>query len=145
MKITICGSMKFAKEMLEAQKSLEQLEHEAIVPIDTQACFENPDLKLNESLEHCAQFSGGIDKDHFDKIADSDAILVLNYPKHGMDGYVGGATLMEIGIARHLNKKIFLLYDVPADEVLRYSLEIRLTNPVILEGDIQRINEFLDR
>jgi hypothetical protein len=140
MKITICGSMVFAKEMLNAKKQLEELGHEAIVPIDVLDCLNNP--SLNESLEHCLSY-GDIDKDHFNKIAASDAILVLNYPKNGLAGYVGGAVLTELGVARHLDKKIFILHELPNEAELRYALEIKIMRPVILNGDIAEINNHL--
>jgi hypothetical protein len=131
----ICGSMAFSKEMLETQKALEQIGHKALVPVDTVECVENPDLNMD--LEHC--ISTQVDKKCFDLIAESDAILVLNYEKNGIKGYVGGATLMEIGIARHLNKKIFLLHELPSEEEQRYSLEIKATEPAILNGDLTKI------
>jgi hypothetical protein len=131
----ICGSMHFSKEMLEAKKVLEGMGHDALVPDDVHDCLENPELNMD--FEHCIRTN--IDKKCFDKIAESDAILVLNYPKNGMNGYVGGATLMEIGLARHLDKKIFLLHDLPSEEQLRYALEIKITNPVVLNGDLSKI------
>jgi len=131
--------MSFAKEMLAAQEQLLQTGHEVLIPIDTQACLENPEL--NESLEHCETFGDiDIDKDHFNKIAESDSILVLNYPKNNLSGYIGGATLMEIAIARHLDKKIYILHPLPSEDALRYVLEIKLTKPIILNGDLKKIN-----
>jgi hypothetical protein len=131
--------MHFAKEMQEAQKNLEALGHQADISPDTQACIENPNLNMD--LEHC--LASNIDKSCFQLIADSDAILVLNYSKNGMNGYVGGATLMEIGLARHLDKKVFILHDLPSEDELRYVLEIKLVRPVILRGDLAKINEHL--
>ena len=130
--------MKLAQEMLEAKKALEKLGHEAIVPIDTAECVENPELQ--DSLDHCENFADiDLDLDHYSKISESDAILVLNYPKYEINGYVGGATLMEIGIARFLNKKIFLLFDVPSENDLRYALEIKLAKPIVIKGDLNKI------
>ena len=97
--------MYFAKEMLEAQKILQELGHIAIVPIDTDDCLQNPELNMD--WEHCHKY-GDIDKDHFNKVAASDAMIVLNYPRNGINGYIGGATLMEIAIARHLNKFTYI-------------------------------------
>lgn len=136
----ICGSMRFAREMLETQKKLAELGHQAMIPGDTLECVENPNLNMD--LEHCA--TTNIDKSCFAQVAQSDAILVLNYPKNGVSGYVGGATLMEIGLARHLDKKIFLLHDLPGENELRYALEIKLTKPIILRGDIAKINLHLE-
>ena len=137
MKIMICGSMTFAKEMLDAKQRLEGMGHDVLITSDAEDCVDNPGLNMD--WVHC--LSKNIDKECFDKIAESDAILVMNYPKDGIDGYVGGATLMEIGLARHFNNKIFLLHDIPSEEDLRYSFEIRLTNPIVLNGDIERIGE----
>lgn len=131
--------MHFAKEMLEAQKILEELGHEALIPCDTHECVENP--HLNMDFEHCVQTN--IDKTCFNKVAESEAILVLNYPKNDLHGYVGGATLMEIGLARHLDKRIFLLHEIPSEEDLRYALEIKITRPTILMGDIRKINHHI--
>ena len=133
--------MHFAQKMLDIKKKLEELGHEIIVPSDTDDCVKNPEL--NESLEHCQNFDGSgidIDKDHFNKIAANEAILVLNYPKNSIEGYVGGATLMEIAIARHFDKKFFLLNPLPSKEDLKYALEIELAKPILLNGDLTKIN-----
>jgi len=130
--------MVFAKEMLTAKEQLEKMGHEVLIPIDTLECLKNP--KLNESIEHCENFSDiDVDLDHFQKVADSDAIIVLNYSKNGLNGYIGGATLMEIAIARHYGKKIFILNELPSEDDIRYVLEIKLTKPTILNGDISNI------
>jgi len=63
----------------------------------------------------------------------------LNYEKDGIKGYVGGATLMEIGLAQYLGKKIFLLYPPPKIEDQRHSIEIQLAKPMILEGNLDLI------
>ena len=136
----ICGSMHFAKEMLQAQKILEELGHHVRVPSDVYECLENPELNMD--FDYCVKTE--IDKKDFQQVADSEAILVLNYPKNGIDGYIGGATLMDIGIARHLGKRIFLLHDIPSENVLRYALEVRITNPTILNGDLKKINQYLE-
>jgi len=129
--------MHFAKEMLDAQKQLEELGHEAIVPIDVLDCLIDP--SLNESIEHCFSY-GDIDKDHFNKIAASDAVLVLNYPKNNIAGYIGGAVLTELGVARHLDKKIFILHNLPSEDDLRYVLEIKVMKPIILNNDLTKIS-----
>jgi len=136
MKLMICGSMYFSKEMLQAKNILEKLGHEVMVPSDVNECLVNP--KLNMDLDYCMKTN--IDKKEFDQVAKSDGIVVLNYDRNNIKGYVGGATLMEIGLARHLNKKIFLLFDPPKEEDLRYALEIKITKPIILNGDLNKIS-----
>lgn len=131
----ICGSMYFAKEMLQAKEILEALGHEVRVPSDVHECIENPNLNMD--LEYCLKTD--IDKKDFDQVAKSEGLVVLNYPKNNIKGYIGGAALMEIGIARHLNKKIFLLYNPPHENDLRYALEVKVTRPIILNGDLRNI------
>jgi len=136
MKIVICGSMYFAKEMLEVKSRLAEMGHLAFVPSDIDECVKNPELSMD--MEHCLRTN--VQKECFDKVAESDAILVLNYKRNRIEGYIGGATLMEIGLAQHLDKKIFLLYPPPKIEDLRYSLEIQLAKPIILNGDLSKIS-----
>lgn len=69
---------------------------------------------------------------HFEKIEWCDAILVLNYPKNGIENYIGANTLVEIGLAFHLRKKIFLLHPIP---VMQYSEEIISMKPKVIEGN----------
>lgn len=75
-------------------------------------------------------------KKHFDKIKESDAILVTNYDKNSIKDYVGGNSLIEMAFAHVLNKKIFLLNNIPK---LSYSDEIEAINPIILNRDLSRI------
>ncbi len=135
MKIYIGGSMHFAKEMLETQKKLEEMGFEVLVPADTEQCVENPELNMDP--DHTESMD--IMRDSMMKLEDSDIFLVLNHPKNGMKGYIGGATLIEIGLAYYLKKKTFLLYTPPEKQVLRYTQEILHTKPIILNGDIQKI------
>ena len=131
----ICGSMYFSKKMLEVKNELEKLGHEVRVPSDVNECLENPNLNMD--LEYCMQKD--IDKKDFDQVAGADGIVVLNYDKNSITGYIGGATLMEIGLARHLNKKIFLMNNPPEEKDLRYALEVKVTRPIILNGDLNKI------
>lgn len=75
-------------------------------------------------------------KVHFEKIKNSDGILVLNFEKKGVKNYIGGAVLMEIGLAHFLGKKIFLLNPIPE---VNYRDEIMAMTPVVLDGDLRKI------
>lgn len=141
MKILICGSMHFAKEMLEAQKKLKEFGHIVEVPCDTQLFIDKPDMTTDnheEDSKHC--IDNDIIRKNFNSIAENDAILVLNYPKDGVNGYVGASGLMEIGLAYFLKKKIFLLYSPPPVKETKYSHEIFIMQPVILNGDLSLIS-----
>ena len=66
---------------------------------------------------------------YYDKIKGSDAILVLNLNKNGVENYIGGNTFLEIGFTHVLHKKIYLYHEIPQ---LPYSDEIRAMQPFIL-------------
>lgn len=54
-------------------------------------------------------------KNHFRKVIESGAILMINKEKNGMKGYIGGNGLMEMTIAFHYNKPIFIYNDISDD------------------------------
>jgi len=76
-------------------------------------------------------------REFWEIINESDAILVLNYDRRGVSNYIGGNTLMEIGFAHVLNKKIFLMNPIP--EIEYYKSEIEAVRPVILNENLKRI------
>ena len=135
----ISGSMAFAKEMFAAKEQLENMGHEVGLPYETEVHIENPAFvdSLADNLQYC------IDNDvihhSLDLIEKADAVVVLNYPRKGIDGYIGTSTLMEIAIAYHFRKKIFLLNDVPHFDEVRWAHEIRIMQPTILHGDLSKI------
>ena len=75
--------------------------------------------------------------DHFKKIEWGDAILVANFEKRGIEGYIGGNTLIEIGLAFYLKKPIYILNPVSSE--LSYKQEIYGMGPVLLAGDLSNI------
>jgi len=77
-----------------------------------------------------------IDK-HIEKIKNSDAILVLNFDKGGIKGYIGGNSFLEMGIAYYLNKKIFI-WKKPS-ESLPYFEEIMALKPIIINENLEKI------
>ncbi|MBW2970472.1 hypothetical protein KY319_05095 [Candidatus Woesearchaeota archaeon] len=139
MNIMICGSMSFAKEMLETQKQLEELGHKAEVSLDTQqvAGGEHDNEDLEADCTHCIKTN--VMRESFKQIEKSDAILVLNYPKNNIKGYIGTSSLMEIGLAYHYGKKIFLLHEPPHFTEHRWAHEIKIIQPKILNGDLTKI------
>ena len=137
MKIAICGSLQFYKEMLQVQKQLQALGHKAIVPkslrLITHHGFTKPKTvsqRLKAEAEH------DFIREHFRIIEKADVVLVVNETKHGVKGYIGGNTFLEMGIAFYLGKKIYLLYDIPKME---YALELHAMRPVVLRGDFRRL------
>lgn len=143
MQIMICGSMQFAKKMLQVKKSLEELGFTVRVPCDIQKFIDEPNFSTDnheKDYKHCLE--NDVIKTDMKSVVESDAILVLNYPKHNIEGYIGASTLMEIGLAYYHNKKILLLFPPPKLEEAKHSHELSIMQPYVLGGDINNIKKF---
>lgn len=144
--------MTFYEGMLSIKENLEKLGHTVLLP---SVALEVPSEQEGEK-KYFGQYmeeNGGIDafpaedpiwslkegaiNDHFRKIETSDAVIIANYDKKGVTGYVGGNTLIEIGLAFYLKKKIFILNQVSSE--LSYKQEIMGMKPTFLLGDYSKI------
>jgi len=146
MKITICGSVAFQDEALFLKEKLEKLGHEVkLWPLELKD--EKGQLISTREYYQIRRIANENEKwvwdrkaeailEHFNKIAWADAILVLNYEKNNIKGYIGGNTLMEMGLAFFLKKKIYLLFQIPE---LPYKEEILGLKPIIINGDLNKI------
>src|SRR2546425_644914 len=121
MKVMISGSMAFAEDMVKAKKELEALGHTVLVPHDIETHLENPEFvdDLSGNYQHVVETD--IMRKCFDLVAESDAVLVLNLDRKGVSGYIGTSTLMEIGLAYYLQKKLFLYKDIPHWDEVRWA------------------------
>jgi len=139
LKIMICGSMTSAKQMIETKNKLEKFGHSVTLPCDTNLHLDDSNFidDLNADYEHCIK--NNVMKICMDEIANSDAILVMNYPKNDIEGYVGTSSLMEIGLAYYLGKKIFLLFPTPPTSEARWAHEVKIMQPTVLNGDLNKI------
>ena len=136
MKIGIIGSMHYTEKMLEARDELIKRGHNAFVtnladPFVGKTDEEKEVIKIDQ-------------KNNFDAIRKfwrlmqgADAVLVMNFDRHGIKNYIGGNTLMEIGFAHVLDQKIFLYNSIP--EIPYYKSEIEAVKPVIINGDLTKI------
>lgn len=96
--ITVCGSLKFMKEIMNISEKMELQGNCMLTPIyptnsDKDAYTDDQALML--------------DKMHKEKIKLSDAILVVN-----VNGYIGSSTKSEIEFAKELNKEIMYYNDL---------------------------------
>lgn len=144
MKITICNSVQFWKEAKETQNKLAALGHYVLThPMEVEfrgkkvPVFEYYKARKTGWDEEIERLKEWAVREHFDKIMKSDAILVLNYDKNGVAGYVGGNTLIEMGLAFAMRKKIFMLNQIP--EELPYAEEIKGMRPIVLRGELEGI------
>ncbi len=144
MKITICSSAFFTKETYEVKQRLEEKGHEVFVyPQEVEVngkvvhVTDYYEMRKNNLTSDLLKTKTKLINKHIEKIKDSDAILVLNFDKDGKDGYIGGNTFLEMGIAYYLNKQIFVLKK--PSENLPYFEEIMALNPVIINENLEEI------
>src|SRR3989338_9944793 len=136
MKIAICASMFFTEKMLDVKKELEKLGHDACVSGFAEYYVGKSEKEKEELTIYHKNEKDAI-REYWEQIQRSDAILVLNYDKRGIQNYIGGNTLMEIGFAHVLNQKIFLYNPIPNIDL--YKTEIEAMKPIISNKDLNKI------
>jgi hypothetical protein len=137
MIIAVCGSLTFYKEIRHVQKELHSMGYVALVPKSIRLMEEEGYKKPKTVAERLkAETKYHFISEHFKKVQRSDAILVVNLKKHGVLGYIGGNTFLEMGIAYFLKKKIYLLHPIPHME---YELELASMYPIVLNGDLSSL------
>lgn len=141
--IVVCSSASFYKQAVEVQSELATRGYAVLVPDTAEKMKQSGDYDVS----HYKTWFGDVNdypkkaalmRGHFDKVAAGDAILVLNYEKHGKTNYIGGNVLMEMALAFHLKKPIFVLNDVPEDSP--FLEEILGMQPTFLHSDLEKFD-----
>ena len=91
--ITVCGSLRFYKEMMEITEKMELQGNCMLVPIYNPAKSSKDDFTEEEALI--------LDEMHKERIKLANAILVVN-----VGDYIGSSTQHEIEFAKSLGKEI---------------------------------------
>ena len=94
--ITLCGSLKFQKEMMIVAEKM-ALEGN---------CILTPVYPTIENLKRSEEQLKKLKEEHFKRIELSDAILVIN-----VNNYIGNSTNIEIEYAKELGKEIIYYTD----------------------------------
>ena len=140
--ITICSSANFYKQVIAIKTELEQLGYKVLVPQTALKMEASGDFDVTH---YKTWFGDASDYDkkaalmraHFEEVAKGDATLVVNNEKHGQQNYIGGNVLMEMAIAFHLNKPIYILNDIPHES--SFLEEIIGLGSMPLGGDLQKL------
>lgn len=146
MKITLCGSGFFMDKILAVAGELKQAGHEIY---HYPQKVKDPQGKLISLQEYYQlrkswqgdqgwvfDHKGECLKEHAQKIAASDAVLILNYEKNDIPGYIGGSTFFEVCVAFYLDKKIFFLNHVPE---VSFKEELLGMKPTVVDGDLSKV------
>ena len=128
--------MQYSEKMLELESKLTELGHDVFVSKFAKGMVgktdeEKEELKLHQKYELDAI------REYWSLLQDSDAILVANYDKAGIEHYIGGNAFLEMGFAYVLNRKIFLLNPIP--KMPFYETELIAMRPVVIDGDLTKI------
>lgn len=98
---TICGSMKFEKEMMETAFLLETQNHFNVL----QCIYSDREPSETEKIQ--------LAKAHYRKIDISDGIYVMN-----IDGYIGASVTEEIQYAEQNGKEIIYHHPIQREELI---------------------------
>lgn len=140
--ITICSSASFYRQVLETEAVLKEMGYLVLIPLTANKMKKSGDFRVEtyktwfKDPKNYARKTF-LTKHHFNKIVRGDAILVLNYEKNRVKGYIGGAVLCEMAIALNFKKKIYVLN--PIDKSCSYAEEIYAMQPIILNGNLSLI------
>lgn len=135
MKIFIICSKAFYNKVLPIRTELENAGHEIVLPNS----FDNPNAEReshNLGKKQHLDFKKKMFERSRNVAQEVDAVLALNFEKHGVKNYIGGATFLELYDAFILNKKIFLWNDIP--EGILFD-EIHGFAPIIIHGDLSKV------
>lgn len=135
MRIFIICSKAFYKNVESIKSDLVSLGHEIVLP----NCYDDPGTESRIKLEgrdFHSKFKSEMIRHSEEVIRDVDAVLVLNFEKNGIKGYIGGATFLEIYDAFRLNKIIYFYNEIVESNL---SDELNGFNPIILHGDLNLI------
>lgn len=140
MIIAICASFAFYSHVSTVEDDLTSLGHDVRVPETAKAMklagdF-NIDPLVSNEMSIIALKTEAI-RQHFGEITSSDAILVVNDEKHGQVNYIGPNVLMEMGVAFALNKRIYILNELP--KASPFISEIEALQPIVLLGNLRTI------
>lgn len=140
MIITICGSMRFVKEMQEWKEKLEAKGYEVYAP-DGVNQLNNYKESGSSAEATKLKIAKDLIRSHYQYIKKSDGILVLNYDKDGKENYIGGNTFLEMGFAFTQNRDIFLVNPVPD---LPYSSELNAMQPIVINNELDEIINYYE-
>ncbi len=142
--ITICSSADFYRKAVEVQKLLTEIGFQVIIPATAEKMKKSGNFEVNNyktwlDKPNDYHIKARLMRGHFKEVEIADAILVLNYEKHGVHNYIGGNVLMEMALAFYLGKPIFLMNEIPKESV--FLEEIIGLGPITLNGRVESLPE----
>src|SRR5262245_6794634 len=138
MKIVVCGSMAFVDEMDALARTLRAEGGEVTTPTRDEAGVAWSDLTLAEATETKRAYVLG----YLNTIRGASVVLIANFEKHGVPGYIGPNTLIEAAFGQALSKPVIFLHH-PGEQACRLEALSLMTS--CLDGDIRKLRSALAR
>ena len=140
--IVVCSSAAFYEHVNQIADELKARGFEVVVPASALKMKANGNYDVDSHktwYKNPKEYhrKAELMHEHFDKVAAGDAVLVVNDEKRGIKGYIGPNALMEMGLAFHLRKPIYVLNAV--DEEMPVYEEVIGMGSVMLDGDVSKI------
>ena len=135
-KVIICGSISASDEIIAAQKELEERGFEVEIPFGCKKYIENGYRHVAEEERAGDKKKHDLIRRYYELMKGYDIVLVVNAKKNGVENYIGGNTLLEMGFAHVLDKPLYVLNPLPD---LPYLSELEAMSPTILNGDLSKI------
>jgi len=140
--IALCASLSFYKDLFVIEKQLVKRGYKVIIPktarkMQKSGNFDVASHKTWFQNENDYKKKKALMDDHFKKILRSDAILVINNEKKGVNGYIGGNVLMEMAVAYMEKLPIYLWNGM--DHMSPFEEEIKAMNCIFLNQDLSKI------
>ena len=132
MKIFVCTSRHLYVKASPIIERLEKMGHVITLPNNFDDFGKENRMKAENPSEY-PDWKASMFRKQAEKVANNDAVLVLNFEKEGKPNYIGGATFLEIFKAWELGKKLFLYNPIP-ENILKD--ELTGMNPLIINGDL---------
>ena len=144
--ITICASVSFYRKVGEIEKELKELGFKVKIPVTVHIMRKNKNFKASDyktwfKNKEDYKIKTRLMKDHFKKVLEADGILVLNYKKKSTPGYIGGNVLMEMTLAFHYKKPIFIYNEI--SDQLNIAEEVYGLNPIFINRNLNLISKKL--
>lgn len=144
--ITICASAAHYTYLFDLQKQLQAMGFTVIITKIANLMrrtnnFDVMSYKTWYKNKNDYKKKTQLMKAHFRKVMKSDAILVANFGKNGIPGYIGGNVLMEMVLAFHYKKPIFIYNTISEDLSLKE--EVYGMQPIFIEGSLEKIKSRL--
>ena len=136
MKIGVIGSMQFTEKMMNLCEQLKVLGHEPYMT-NLAADFVGKNDEDKEKIKLRQKADLNVFTEFWNLMQGGDAVLVANYEKHGVPNYIGANTFLEMGWAKVLGQKIFILNSLPDNNYLRTELESMRT--IVIDGNLDKI------